>query len=211
MREVSWAKVASIAGILFVVLLIAGIATTGDMPATDASDSEHVDWWSDSGNQTRMIVSAYLITLASLAFVAFLVAMRARLLAQPGSELLARFSFAAGLLFAALLIAATISIGQVAGAVKFGDAPLPAVDFLRMFPQFGYGLMLLGGGLSAAASVAAASWAILRTGAFERWLGWLGIVCAIVLLLGVFFLPMVALLIWVLAASVLLWRRPLTA
>lgn len=208
MREVSWAKVGAVAGVLFAVLLIAGIAMTGDMPSTNAADSEHVEWWSESGNQTRMIVAGYLITLAGLALVAFLVAMRSSL-AQPGSELLARFSFATGIVFVAMLLAATISIGQVAGAVKFGDAPVPSADFLRMFPQFGYGLMLLAGGLSASASIAAASWAILRTGAFKRWLGWLGIVCAVILLLGVFFLPMIALPVWVVAASVLLWRRPL--
>lgn len=208
MREVSWGKLAAVAGILFVVLLIVGFGISGDVPATDASDAEHVEWWSDSGNQTRMIAAGYLITLSGLALVAFLVGLRSSL-TQPGSELLARFSFAAGIVFVAMLLAATIALGQVAGAVKFGNAPLPSADFLRMFPQFGYGLMLLAGGLSAAASVAAASWAILRTGAFARWLGWLGIVCAFILLFGVFFMPMIALPIWVLAASIVLWRRPL--
>ncbi len=211
MSQVSWGKLAAVAGVLFVVLFVAGVLMSFNSPAPDADDAEQVEWWSDSGNQTLVIVGGYLLTLAGLAFLAFSTGIRSHLRALPGGEPLGTAAFAASLVFVAMVLAAAMAFGQVAGAVKFGGTPLPAPDFLRMFPQFGAGLLLLAGGLSASFAIAATSWAILRTGAFERWLGWLGFVCAAILLLAVFFIPMVALLVWVVAASVLLWRRPLTA
>lgn len=211
MREVSWGKIAAVAGVLFVVLFVAGVLMTFDSPAPDADDAEQVEWWSDSGNQTQAIFGGYLLTLAGLAFLPFSTGIRSHLRALPGSEPLGTVAFAASLVFVAMVMAAALAFGQVAGAVKFGSTPLPDADFLRMFPQFGSGLLLLAGGLSASFAIAATSWAVLRTGAFERWLGWLGFVCAAILLLAVFFIPMVALLVWVVAASVLLWRRPLPA
>ena len=47
---------------------------------------------------------------------------------------------------------------------------------------------------------------IMRTGILPKWLGWLGFVAAVVLLFGVVFIPMIALPIWLLAASVVLFR-----
>jgi hypothetical protein len=49
---------------------------------------------------------------------------------------------------------------------------------------------------------------IMRTGILPKWLAWLGFVAAIVLLFAVVFLPMVALPIWVLATSIVLFRLP---
>ena len=46
----------------------------------------------------------------------------------------------------------------------------------------------------------------MRTGILPKWLGWLGFVAAVVLLFGVVFIPMIALPIWLLAASVVLFR-----
>ena len=75
----------------------------------------------------------------------------------------------------------------------------------------GYAMILLGGGFAAAVLVLATSIISLQTGVLPQWLAWGGILAAIVLLFSVFFLPMVALLIWVLAVSgVLLVREETT-
>jgi hypothetical protein len=51
-----------------------------------------------------------------------------------------------------------------------------------------------------------------QAGVFPRWLAWLGIVVAIVLFFDVIYVNIVPLLVWVLAASiVLLMRREETA
>jgi predicted lipid-binding transport protein (Tim44 family) len=73
--------------------------------------------------------------------------------------------------------------------------------------SLGYGSLLVWGGLAASAMVATVSVAALREAVFPAWFGWLGALAAIVLLGAVIFFPMAALPIWVLIASVLLFRR----
>jgi hypothetical protein len=58
----------------------------------------------------------------------------------------------------------------------------------------------------AIALIDATSIVIFRTGVLPRWFGWLGFVCAVVLLFGAVFIPMVALPIWLLAGSFILFR-----
>ena len=69
-------------------------------------------------------------------------------------------------------------------------------------------MILLFGMFGAIALIDAASIVILRTGVLPRWLAWLGFVCAVVLLFGVVFLPMIALPIWLIATSIVLFRLP---
>jgi prepilin signal peptidase PulO-like enzyme (type II secretory pathway) len=66
---------------------------------------------------------------------------------------------------------------------------------------------LLGGGFAALVLVLTASIISLQTGALPQWLAWLGIVAAVVLVFAVIFLPMIALLIWVLAVSIVMLMR----
>ena len=60
----------------------------------------------------------------------------------------------------------------------------------------------------AIALIDATSIVIIRTGVLPRWFAWLGFVCTVVLLFGAIFIPMIALPIWLVAASVILFRLP---
>jgi hypothetical protein len=99
------------------------------------------------------------------------------------------------------------TIAAVAGAIEFRDAPITDQDLVRTLPQMGYAMVLLGGGFAALVLVLTTSIISLQTGVLPQWLAWLGIVAAIILLFAVIFLPMIALVIWVLCvAGVLLMR-----
>ncbi len=213
MREVPWEKLAAGAGVVFAVAFVAGMLATSADVMGDDSDAEILEWWSDSGNQTRLLIGGYLLALAGVAFVFLMAHIRGRIATAEGTAgNLASVAFGGALLFVGLLLAGMVFWISPAGAEKLGDTPLPQdPDILRQLPQAGYGIVLIGGAWSAALAIAATSWAVLRTGVFARWLAWLGFVCALVLLFGVFFIPMLALPIWVLAASSQLWRRPIPA
>lgn len=75
--ELPWGKLAAIAGLAFAILLFWGTASL-NIPQ-EATDGEVVDWWSDSGNQTYVIISMYAFAFAGLFFVGFLSHLRARL------------------------------------------------------------------------------------------------------------------------------------
>jgi hypothetical protein len=180
-----------------------------------ASDAKLVAWWADSGNQTTAIVSMYLFVVAGLCFLLFLTKLRSRLLAaEVGTGELTSLVVASGAVFVAMLLVAAASRGVIGFAVKSpGDnESLPGADTLRYLPQTGYAALGIGGLLAAAVSMATTSWLILRTAVFGRWLAWLGAATALVIvvaaaaLVGMLAIP--AMLIWVLAVSVAMWRAP---
>jgi hypothetical protein len=200
-------------GIIFVILLVIGVGLIGDHPDPDASEQEIADYLGDSGAHTRNIIGAYLWVLAGIGFLWFLTGLRGALRAAEGAAgTLSNLGFGAGVVFTALLMAAGPAIAAVAAAIEFRDAPVADPDFVRVLPQMGYGILLLGGGFTAIVLLLTTSAITLQTGVFPQWLAWLGIVAAIVLLFAIIFLPMIALLIWVLAVSVvLLMQREETA
>ena len=111
-----------------------------------------------------------------------------------------------GLVWAGAFALAAVPAGQSIG----GEPAVTNADVARFLPQLGFGAILIGGMFGAIALIDAASIVIYRTGVLPRWLAWLGFVCAVALLFGVVFLPMIALPIWLIGTGVVLLRLPST-
>jgi hypothetical protein len=157
-----------------------------------------------------MIVSAYIFIAAGLLFLWFLAGLRGRLRAAEGGDgTCSALAFAAGIIFVGLLIAGALTLASVPAGISLGGADAPTngetVNFIQ---SAGFGMILVGGMLSAAAMIAATSLLTMRTQVLPRWSAWLGFVAAFVLLFAVIWIPQVALLIWVIAISVVLLRSP---
>ncbi|MET0939329.1 MAG: hypothetical protein ABWY51_08925 [Gaiellaceae bacterium] len=206
-------RLGALAGLAFTFLFFMGTATL-NIPH-GASDAKLLAWWADSGNQTTAIVSMYLFIVAGLCFLLFLTKLRSRLLAaEGGTGELTSLVVASGAVFVAMLLVAAASRGVIGFAVKSpGDSEsLPGADTLRYLPQTGYAALGIGGLLAATVAMATTSWLIVRTAVFGRWLAWLGAATALVIvvaaaaLVGMLAIP--AMLIWVLAVSVAMWRAP---
>ena len=206
-------RLGALAGLAFAFLFFMGTAAL-NIPH-GVSDAKLVAWWADSGNQTTAIVSMYLFIVAGLCFLLFLAKLRSRLLAaEGGTGELTSLIVASWAVFVAMLLVAAASRGVIGFAVKSpGDnESLPGADTLRYLPQTGYAALGIGGLLAAAVAMATTSWLIVRTAVFGRWLAWLGAATALVIvvaaaaLVGMVAIP--AMLIWVLAVSVAMWRGP---
>jgi hypothetical protein len=205
------ARLAAIAGIASAVAFLVGTAVL-NVP-TKATDTELVQWWSESSHQFEALVSLISFTIAGLLFVVFLAHLRMRLAAaEGGAGTLTNIVSYAGLLFVAMLFVSATARGVIAYALKSpaADQPLPGVDMLRYLPQISYVVLGFCGLLSAALAIAVTSLLSFRTRVFGRLVAWLGIVCALslvfanVLLIGVGAIP--AMLLWTVAISVALWR-----
>jgi len=207
-----WERWAPAAGIAFVVLVIVGISLD-NTPDSKSSAAKFVSFYAKSSNRTQLIIEAYLLAVAALGFLVFVVALYNRLRSLAGEEdrFLATVILASGVLFTAMLFAFGAASAAVAGAVTFGSQPVPPGDLARFVPQIGDALFLLYGMFSAAALVACTSIASLRVGLLPRWLAWAGFVVAVAALFGVAFLPALLLLLWVLVVSILLMLRPTEA
>jgi hypothetical protein len=173
-----------------------------------ASEAEMLAWWRDGDNRTADVLSTFALLASGLFFLGFLVHLVRRVGAY--SEDAARLAQHAGTAFVAMLFVG----GGVGGAVVRGlvvdDEPMPGADLLRFFAQIRYTAIGTFAMPAAAVVIGAASYAALRHGALPRWLGWLGVVCVVAIagataaFVGQLAIP--ALLVWTIAASVVLAR-----
>jgi hypothetical protein len=201
------------AGIAFVVLFVVGVFVTfGNSPDVKKHDSDavaaakYVSKLSDSGARSGLLVGAYLLVVAALAFVWFSRAL-SQLVAPPTA---ARLIGALGVLGAAAITAGAMTSAVVAGSVSFGDEPVPTDgDTIRVVMDLSFPFMFVVFALTSAAIAAVvalradpglASW--LR---YTAWLAVLGGIFAVI------FLPMVLVLLWYLAVAIVVLVRPLAS
>jgi hypothetical protein len=213
MSDSRWERWGPLAGIAFVVLFVVGFSLN-NMPSADDSVGKITSFYNDSGDRAQLIISSYVLWLAALFFFWFVASLRARLLAVEGAPgRLTSITFGGGLVFIALLMAAAACFASIAGDITFGGDDFGGANgtFLvgaRFIPELGFPLLLIGGAFAAIAMVDAASILIVRTGMLPSWIGYFGFVAAVGLLFAGFFLPILLFLLWVLFASIAMWRIP---
>jgi hypothetical protein len=136
--------------------------------------------------------------------------LRQRLRLAEGPEgRLANVALGGGVLLVGLLWVGAAALAAIPAGVEFGDAnDLTNADVARFVPSIGFGSILLFGMFGAIALIDATSVVIMRTDVLPRWFAYLGFVCGVVLLFGVVFLPVIALPIWLIAGSIVLFRQP---
>lgn len=203
----SSARLGALAAFGFAALLFMTVAVV-DAPRA-STDDEVLTWWAKEANQTAEIMSMYFALGAGLCFLVFLTRFCARLRAAEGGHApISSFVLSSGVVFTSLLFVAGAVRGAVSVGVRFGDEPLPGVDVLRLVPLISYVALGSLGLATVGAGIAAASWLILRTGAYGRWAGWFGVVVAVALLASVVIGPWLipVLLLWSLAMGVAMWR-----
>jgi hypothetical protein len=203
------ARTASIAGISFVVVYVVAWFVSST-PDSDDPSATVAAYYSEKSHRVHELFSTYLFVAAALLFVVFVAGLRARLRSAEGGEATTTtVAFGGAIVFAGLLVAGAMSLAAVPAGMSLGGVHAPAGgDLVNFMQSAGYGMMLVGAMLFAAATIAATSLVSMRTAVLPRWSAWLGFVCAFVLLFAVVWLPQIALLVWVIAVSVALLRAP---
>src|SRR6266852_435534 len=198
------------AGVIAALTFIAGVLLSSASPDRKDSDAKVIACYADHGHRLVNIVGAYLLAFCGLFFLWFVSGLRQRLRAAegPGGRL-ADVALGGGVLFVGLLWVGAAALVAISGGESFGGIRhLENADLARFLPQVGFPAILIFAMFGAIALIDATSVVIWRTGILPRWFAWLGFVCAVVLLFGVVFIPMIALPIWLLAGSFILFRLP---
>jgi hypothetical protein len=194
-----------VSGTLFAVAYVASLFGVLDLPEGVDSDAAVQAAFAD--DQVRIIIGVYLLAVAGLAFLHFLAVLRAWLRDIVGGETSADVAFAGGVIYVAMLFAASGMWGVLAFGTALDELPEPVdATLARTLTNLGFMLLLVFGLLAAAAMVLATSIAVLRARRAPRWLGWSGMVAAPLLLLGPFYVPQLLVPLWVVATSVGLAR-----
>lgn len=197
------------AGVAFSVLFVAAWFSHGaDMPDTDAPVSEWGDWITKGSTGVFSILSVYLFVLTALSFGAFAhgLAQRVRA-AHPDRPSAASRVLALGTSIAVLIAVSGVAVNAAAAQYAMDDAMAPPTDAapVMMIASIGYGTGLVAAMLAMAAFIAVVTLDLRADAA--RWFVVLSWICAVVLLAAVIFLPMLAVPVWGIAASIVLRRH----
>jgi hypothetical protein len=208
------ARVASIASVLFAVSMFLCVASL-NVPYK-ASDNKVLSWWRDPSNLTATIASLFFATSAAVLFIVVANHLRA-VASRADGEVTPWPAFAhsmAAAFCSSMLVVAAMR-GVVGRLVKIDGDPLPGLDVLRFSTGLGYALLGTGAMGVLGLSILASSVVVLRSQRLGKWVGVVGIVCSILILvasaalLGPIATP--AVIVWALSMAVAIWRQPAAA
>jgi hypothetical protein len=202
------ARWAALGGVLYVVLFVIGTIFLFDgSPDGDASPAKVISWYSDSGHRDRIGLGYALAGLGVFSFLWFLSSLRRAVrLYEAEDGFLTVLTTIGGVVYATLSLAG-LAVNMAIRTMSddtYRDEVYPSL--IHAANDAGYVLHATGGA-GAAAMIIAASLVALRAAAVPVWAAWLGVVLGILSLASIAFFPQLAIGIWVLAASVLLFLR----
>jgi hypothetical protein len=202
-----WDRWAPLAGVLSVGCSLIGVMFALNQPQNNDSDAKIVAYFAKHTHQVQGIVGFFVFLAGILFLLAFLTALRERLLAaegQPGR--LSALAFGAGI--ASLPLWATSML--LANAANFASNESSNFHLdpntFRLLADTAY-YAWVAALIVSSVVVWATSIVALRTAMLPRWYARLGILVGIVQLFGLFFFPFFIWWLWIITTSVLLLTR----
>lgn len=198
----------SYAGIGYAVCFVGSVMVSSP-PADKASDHAWVVAYTGRSAQLGHLATGFLLLLAGLSLMTFLVGLWRRIGQADPARSLSPVPVAAAAVAAACMGTGGMLMGFVSGGELMGSYPLPGADVLRMSNDLGFALAGVAGSWAAGLAVAVLSIQGHASGFFGSRMRAAGLVTAGLLVVSILFAPILALIAWTLAASVLWMRRPL--
>jgi hypothetical protein len=190
---------APVTALLFVALMLIGIAESGNSPDSNASGRHVIAFY--VAHQHSQKVSDILFVLAAVFVVFFAGSLHSYLRRTPSVA-----SASALILVGAALLAVGLTVlsgADYALADVPGDLSTSAAQALNVLGNDVFYTLPVGGCVFAIASAVA----ILRGGALPKWLGWVSVVIGIAMTTPLFWISALVLLVWVLIVAVLIYLR----
>jgi hypothetical protein len=207
---VKLARLSSLTGILFAVLLVLALVLVYTTPHLSASDADITGFY-DGSSTVLVTVGQVLVPLAGIAFLWH--AHTTRLLIESRTPSPSAIPFGlqlvSGVLFVVLLFAGTASAGSVALLKDLTNAPLPSADVVRGLLALGYGLVFIYS-IRGAGMYALTTTTLLRqAGIMPTWLAIVSYLLALFLLVSTTLHPVVVLIFptWVVVTGLVVFIR----
>lgn len=198
-------RAAPISAIAFVVFFIAGVAVSS-VPSATASDAAWVAAYASHGKQVGHFATGILLVLAALCLASFLTDLWTRIVASAQPRSISPLPVVAAGISAACIAAGGVLMASISASALIGSAPIPSAELLRFGNDVGFGLVGVAGMLAASLSIACLSLQARSAGVFGTRLTRFSLLVAVLLLGSVAFVPIIALLIWLVVVVVALRR-----
>ncbi|MGC5168062.1 hypothetical protein [Luteimicrobium sp. DT211] len=212
-RRVFQGSGAALAGFLFAVLFVWGLALLDHAPGRAADDASLIAYYQGSGGRSLVIAGFYLVPFAGLSFLWFMAASRHRIsqLAEREDALLATVQLASGIVFVAMFFGAAAAAVSGVAAVRVGDSSgLEVVSATRTMFTYAHAMLMIFGFRMAGVFILVSTTRALRAQLFPRWFAVVSYGAVVVLLFSLSYVRWTVLIIpaWVVAASaIILFRR----
>jgi hypothetical protein len=197
---------APLGGLAYVVLFIGGAILAGaGQPDGDAPPAKVIKYYGDSGHRDKIALGWLIVVIAVFFFLWFLSALRQFVRRIDGEGLLTTLATVGGAVYAALTLA---GMGLQTAILTMSDDTYRHQVFpglIHAAQDSGY-IMHVSGGAGAAAFIIAASIAFRRAALVPGWAAVIGVIIGVLQLGSVAFFPLILLALWLIAASVLLYR-----
>jgi hypothetical protein len=201
-------EAAAVAGLVFAVTSVIAMVLLSSSPDLSAQDSEIVVWYSDAANRALLTTGLSLSIVSSISFLWFVAVIRRRV-GDREDQFFATVFLGSGVLLTAIMLTGTAALATPAITADLANARIPDASTLNVMSGFGTTLILVVLLRIQAVFVVSTSTLALRSGAFSRWLSYLGYAIALVM----FFMPILtepvglAFPIWVGILSIALLAR----
>ena len=193
---VKYARLSSLTGIIFAVLLALALVFVHSAPNLKASEADFAAFY--AGNSTALVtVGLYLVPFAGIAFLWHMNTVRLliRTRTPEPSAIPDGLQLMAGILFVALLFAGTAASGAVALMKDLSGGPLPSMDVARGLLAVGYSMVFVYSVRGAGMYALTTTTLLMKAGIMPRWLAVVGYLLAAFLLLSTTNNPVVMLLL----------------
>jgi hypothetical protein len=201
MKVLRTPRAAAIAGIIFALLLAASIVLIRLSLPSDPTEAGN--WLSDGARRTSVIVAANLIPFAGIAFLWFIGVVRDRM-GEREDKFFATVFLGSGLLFIALLFVSTAMIFGLLASFHAAPSTATEIEIWDLGSKAAQALLNTFAMRMAAVFVISTCTIALRTAVIHRWLAFLGLAIALVLLVAASSIPFINLLLpaWIFLVSV---------
>jgi len=202
-----WDRWAPLTGLLSVACSFVGVVFALNQPQDKDSNAKIVAYFAKHSHRVEGVVGFFVFLAGILLLLAFLAALRDRLLeaeGQPGR--LSALAFGAGVASVPLWGVSML----LADAASFASNETSAFridpNSFRLFADTAY-FAWVAAVIVSALVVWGTSVVALRTGVLPRWYARFGILAGVVQLFGFFFFPFFVWWLWIVVTAVLLVRR----
>jgi hypothetical protein len=205
-RGIPLIRWAALGGIAYVVFFVVGfLVGHAGQPDTSSAPAKLIHYYSSSSHRSKAGLGWFLIILGVFFFLWFLAALRQAVRRLVGDGLLTAATTIGGAVYAAMTLAA-FSIDTAIKTMSddtYHHTVYPGL--IHAADDIAYALHS-GGGVGAAVMMIAASLAALGSPSVPRWFAWLGVIAGISAIVSFAFVPWFVIVVWLVVASVLVFR-----